>query len=281
MYTNPDYDGFKIMFNLYRPNYGEFVDVAGPESCLFCGEEAQDDELLPMYYATQYNIPGYENHLGICKNCNDYNKELSTIKVPVLTWGNGYTDMKEELREWLKVNKKDYSNKTIVSVIQDNMFITNDTHENYIVRRHLPIFHLNEYIFNKLGYLRCTDEEEPEMNVFTSYNFRTAYGEYKVGFINDEADETDIDENVNYLTLTYLRAKISKQYYKNDESSIYYENKYNERNGTPNRCQSGHVFFDLIVPGSLHEKLGSIEVIDDKEEKFKIMQSIQNLGSTR
>ena len=273
LFNNPTDEFPKIALNVNCPaNFSEYADVAGEVTCLFCGSKRE----LCTYYMQRYGLDNYENNLGLCYKCNEYNKSLAKYEVPVITWIHSFTRLKEDLRNYLINNNENYSEKKLAVIINDNIMVDKPNDPiNKIVRHHIPLMKFNDKTFSLVSYIQCKDDDETILNLFTTMNNVHRVNYYRIGFYkktSDKENQTVIAvEDVSPLDIVYMHDKFGEKY-----SCCSRWGEVLHDNG-----ESSTEFFDMILPLPLRKYLGMMEVTDDRETKLKALQSIQNLRSSR
>ena len=266
-----------VSFNKNWPaSMVEYADVAGELTCLSCGAEG---EHLCRLYSTYYDLR-YENNVKICYDCNQYNEENCMIEIPVISSFESVANMKENVRRYFYDNEsKELTNKQVVEIIKDNLYKKDDTNVNYLVHKYAPLYKLNKETLKLVDYLNCNDEDEPELNIFSTLRRQYRYWTFKVAFLDENNNyELKKIEDVTPVEVLYMKAKM--------QGSEKYEG-FKERNGELGfRCYDMPFHYinsdgnpdmariSLFAPSSFLDSKNMMEVISDQDKKYEIVQSI-------
>lgn len=246
----------------------EYVDVAGPMTCIYCG--SMNGVAKRFSRDNHYED---ENETGICGLCWDNHKKYDYIMVPLLSGLNSLVALRKEIRTRLAYDMEEFTEEDITKYIKENIYVNNHSRMNDLVHRNIPISYFNNTTFDEVALLRCYDSNLPELSSFIIKG--DWYPFYRVGYCNDNGEIQEV-EQVTTADYIYFIANMCKEnktdeIARNNKFFPYLSNRAYLYNSDGERYE---VEVELAVPKSYKDKKNMLEVISDREEKYKVLSSL-------
>ncbi len=262
--TEDDYDGTSEEYRMaWNKNYrytGTFVDVAGPHTCLCCGE---DREVRDYYYNEHRYHSNHHHPVKMCLDCIYYNKNWDYIAIPVL--------------DSRLANYKQIADTLHMSLEELHEDIYDMDVSNFDIRDNYPVIRFNDFTFDEVKYLKSIDRKYSFLDIFCTSNIG-------LGDVFDVAYVTQ-DENGEYYPVEIGGLSDADVYYFTNEIEInadkyeifkrQYGNNHLTRRWKTIEIDNDLRMVDIILPIEFKDKKNKVwEVISDKERKYEIISSL-------